>query len=167
MLLEHLSLLQFNLNWIRTMYFQCASLFHPGVLIIQKKVTARFGLTITVLHPTPGLFWWASSCTLHPLLQVFICFVLQWIFVFISPEVTWNDQSNPTKQGSVMLIINGYYVNATYYRYGSHAVDSELGDLPTLGTQHWQCLLSWCQLDFQRPRVSDFSSCRRVFDLLR
>ncbi|XP_013881953.1 proton myo-inositol cotransporter isoform X4 [Austrofundulus limnaeus] len=53
------------------------------------------------------------------------------------------------------------------YRYGPHAVDSELRDLPTLGAQHWQRLLCWCQLDFQRPRVSDFSSRRRVFDLLR
>lgn len=45
-------------------------IFNPGVPMEQKQATIQFGLTTTVLHLTPGLFFLASSSTSHSLLQV-------------------------------------------------------------------------------------------------
>ncbi|XP_061780741.1 proton myo-inositol cotransporter-like isoform X3 [Nerophis lumbriciformis] len=52
-------------------------------------------------------------------------------------------------------------------RNGSHAVDHQLRDLPTLGPQHWQRLLGWHQLDLQRHPVAHLPPCRGAAHLSR
>lgn len=50
-------------------------------------------------------------------------------------------------------------------RYGHHAMDGELGDIPAVGPQHRQRLLVRSQLDLQCARVTDLFARRPVSDL--
>lgn len=70
----------------------------PGVPTRQRQLTARSGPTTTVQHRTPGSSWWASSSTLHSLLQVCI---LIWTIPDCSEPVSifqkrwyWHDRNH-------------------------------------------------------------------------